>query len=161
MKEKSATKESTFINKLSECPFTEVISWHSSFWNVLWWWNAQVSRHHKSAGSDQGAFQSISHRSLPNTDLKAVIVCLMLLQPTAWLCPLCSLWAAGWWVSVHSLSLWDTEVGKGCLCTPGQPSLLCPNSVCLVNVLSVCSCLTASQTVEQGPWRALGPGPFP
>lgn len=76
-------------------------------------------------------------------------------------CPLCSLWAAGWWESVHSPFSQDREVGRGCLCTPGRPSWLCPGLLCWECVPSVCNYLTESQTAEQGPWRALGPDPFP
>lgn len=85
----------------------------------------------------------------------------MILPPAVVPCPLCSLWAADWWEWVHSPSWRDREVGRGCLCTQGQPSLPCPGSVCWEYVPSVCSLSTVSQTVAQGPWRALAPGPFP
>lgn len=75
--------------------------------------------------------------------------------------PVCNLWAAGWWERVHSVFWQDKGVGKGCLCTPGRPSLPGPGSVCWGCVPSSCSRSRGSRTSVQGPWRASGPGPFP
>lgn len=75
--------------------------------------------------------------------------------------PACNLWAAGWWEWVHSVFSQDKGVGKGCPCTPGPPSLPCPGSLCWGCVPSSCSRSRESRTSVQGPWRVLGPGPFP
>lgn len=97
------------------------------------------------------------HYHWSNTRMVLIKLCQLTVVP----CPLCRLWAAGWWEWVHSLFSQDREAGRGCLCTPRRPSWLCPGSVCWGCVPSVCSLLTESQTVERGPWRALGPDPFP
>lgn len=83
------------------------------------------------------------------------------LQPTAVLSLLCSLWAAGWSESIRFPFSQDKEVGRGFLCTPGQPSWLCPGFLCWGCVPSSCSSLTDSQTVERELWKALGSDPFP
>jgi len=114
--------------------------WHWSFWTVSRWRNGSVSISH-----------SVQTRRL------IIRLSWITLVPA----PLCSLWAAGWAVSVHSLFSQDREAGRGCLCTPRRPSSLCPGSVCWEGVPSACSLLTDSQTAERGPWRALAPDLFP
>lgn len=105
--------------------------------------------------------RSISAVSLPYHWSNVVMDLIKLWQITAAPSPLCSLWAAGWWLWVHSLSLRGTEAGRGCLCTPGRPSWLCPGSVCWGGAPAACSRSTAFRTAERGLWRASGPDPFP
>lgn len=126
----------------------------------LCWRNASVSITAINCSICQWLF---SASASPCTDhlSNTTMVLINLLQLNVVPSPLCSLWAAGWWVSVHSPFSQGREVGRGCLCTLGQPSSLCPGSVCWGCVPSVCSVSTVSQTVERGPWRALGPDPFP
>lgn len=129
--------------------------------NLLLWRYASVSITHNLRDLLMAPWSLSATRHRITHEQNTVVDLINLWQKSAAPSPLCILWAAGWWESVRSLFSQDKEVETGCLCTPGQPSWLCPGSVCWGYAPSTYNRSTGSQTGERGPWRALGPDPFP